>query len=97
MPIAICPGQIVGIDLMRPLFESSFHAAKYICVVTDHYSGWVEVYPLKTKVNDGIWECIVNDYVPWHGAPQILISDQGLEFQGAGWDQWLTVNHIEHC
>ena len=96
MPIATCPGQIVGIDLMGPLFESSLHTCKYICVVIDHYSNWIEAYPLKNKSNEGIWERMANDYVPRHGAPQILISDQGSEFRGAGWEQWLETNHIEH-
>ena len=85
MPIATCPGQIVGIDLMGPPFQSNLHNNKYICVIIDHYSGWVEAYPLSTKANEGIWERMANDYVPRHGAPQILISDQGSEFRGPWW------------
>ena len=96
MPIANCPGQIVGIDLMGPLFESSLHQNKYLCVCIDHYSGWVEAYPLKTKANEGIWERMANDYVPRHGAPVVLITDQGSEFRGVGWEQWLEENGIEH-
>ena len=83
MPIATCPGQIVGIDLMGPLFESSLHQCRYLCVVIDHYSGSLEAYPLKNKSNEGIWGRMANDYVPKHCAPQILIPDQGSEFCGA--------------
>ena len=83
MPIATCPGEIVEIDLMWPLFESSLHAVNYMCIVIHHYLGCVEAYALKTKLNEGIWECMVNDYVPQHAAPKVLISDQGSEFRGA--------------
>ncbi len=96
MPIAKFPGQIVGVDLMGPLMESSLHQTRYLCVFIDHYSGWVEAYPLKTKANEGIWERMANDYVPRHGAPVVLISDQGSEFRGAGWEQWLEENGVEH-
>jgi transposase InsO family protein len=96
MPIATCPGHIVGIDLMGPLMESSLHQNRYLCVLIDHYSGWVEAYPLKTKSNEGIWERLANDYVPRHGEPMILISNQGSEFRGAGFEQWLEKNGIEH-
>lgn len=96
MPIATAPGQIVGIDLMGPLTESSLNRNRHLMVVIDHYSGWIEAYPLRTKANEGIWERMANDYVPRHGTPRILISDQGTEFRGAGWEQWLEQNGIEH-
>ena len=96
MPIATGPGQIVGIDLMGPLFRSSLSGAAYLCVIIDHYSGWVEAYPLANKSNEAVWERLTNDYVPRHGAPRLMISDQGSEFRGAGFQEWLEVNHIEH-
>ena len=96
MPIAQCPGEIVGIDLMGPLFESSLHSNKYICVVVDHYSGWVKAYPIASKANEHIWERLCNDYVPQHGAHKILVSDQGGEFHGEDFEQWLRKNNIEH-
>ena len=47
MPIATYPGQIVGIDLisMGLLFESSLHAATYICEVIDNYLGGLKLTP----------------------------------------------------
>ena len=74
--------------LVCPPFESSLHQC--------HYSGWIEAYPFKNKSNEGIWERMANDYVPRQGACQILISDQGSEFCGAAWEQWLEKTYIEH-
>ena len=89
MPIVQCPGEVVRIDLMGPLFKSSLHSNKYICVVVDHNSGWVKTYPLASKGNEHIWERLRNDYVHRHGTPKILISDQGSEFCGEDFEQWL--------
>ena len=49
MAITICPGQIVGIDLMGLILESSLHQCHYLCVVINHYSGWMEAYHIKVK------------------------------------------------
>jgi transposase InsO family protein len=96
MPIAKCPGEIIGVDLVGPLFESALNGNRYLMVCIDHYSGWIEAYPLKTKANEAIWKRLANDYVPRHGAPKIMITDQGSEFRSPEFEQWLEVNNIEH-
>ena len=63
----------------------------------DNYSGWIEAYAIKNKSNESSWERMASDYIPIHGAPQILMSDQESELCGATWEQWLEKNHIEHC
>ena len=49
MPIATCPRQIVETNLMGPPFESSLYQCHYLWLMIDHYSGWIEAYPLKNK------------------------------------------------
>ncbi len=95
MPIAKSPGQIVGLDLIGPLI-TSHQGNSYIMVLIDHYSGWVECYPLPNKSNEAVWEKFRNDYLPRHGACRVLITDQGAEFKGRDWDEWLRGNRIEH-
>jgi hypothetical protein len=96
MPIAKCPGEIVGLDLQGPLIPSALGANKYLMVLIDHYSGWLEAYPIPNKRNDTVWERLRNDYVPRHGAPKVLITDQGHEFRGRDFEQWMSENYIEH-
>ena len=43
-----------------------------------------------------IWECLCNDYVPWRGTLKLLISDQGSEFCGEDYEQWLREKNIDH-
>jgi transposase InsO family protein len=94
MPIARCPGEIVGIDLIGPLFKSH-KENRYLLVAIDHFSGWIEAYPLKRKTNDEVQEKLAGDYVPRHGAPRILITDQGNEFRTEEFESWLSANGIE--
>ena len=95
MPIAQSPGQIIGMDLIGPLMESH-QGHSYLMVVIDHFSGWVEAYPLQNKSNEAVWERFRNDYLPRHGACRVLITDQGAEFKGKEWEEFLRGNRIEH-
>jgi hypothetical protein len=95
MPIAQSPAQVVGLDLIGPLMTST-QGNSYIMVVIDHFSGWIEAYPLPNKSNEAVWERMRNDYFPRHGACRVLITDQGAEFKGKDWDEWLRGNRVEH-
>ena len=95
MPVAQTPGQIVGLDLIGPLLPSH-QGNSYLMVVIDHFSGWIEAYPLGNKSNEAVWEKFRNDYVPRHGSCRVLITDNGAEFKGAEWEEWLRGNRIEH-
>ena len=96
MPLALCPGQYIGVDLIGPLIPSIHSDARYIMTCIDHYSGWVEAYPLKNKTNEAVWERLRNDYVPRHGVPEVMVTDQGSEFKGKDFAEWLKGMGIEH-
>jgi transposase InsO family protein len=95
MPLAQSPGQIVGLDLIGPLTKSN-QGNIYMMVLIDHFSGWVEAYPLASKSNEAVWERFRNDYLPRHGACRVLITDQGAEFKGRDWEEYLRGLRIEH-
>ena len=95
MPIAKSPGQIVGCDLIGPLVDSVY-GNRYILTLIDHYSGWIEAYPLPRKTNENVWKALRSDYFPRHGSPRVIISDQGSEFKGAEFHEWLEANGTEH-
>ncbi len=96
MPLATCPGQIVGADLIGPFVPGETGGAKYLLTMIDHFSGWCECYPLVAKTNEDVWCWIRQDYVPRHGAMDILITDQGREFQSAEFNEWLKGMGVEH-
>ena len=80
MPIAQYPGQIVGMDLSGP-YAMSPYGNRYCLSIIDHCTGWTEVKPLKSKEAQHILRYLEQEYLPRMGPPEIVITDQGLEFQ----------------
>ena len=81
MPVAQYPGQIVAFDLCGPLPVSNC-GNHYILTAMDHATGWVDAYPVPQKTQKLVEACILNEFIPRYGAPEMIITDQGLEFQG---------------
>ena len=96
MPIARAPGIYIGIDLIGPLVPSRYSEARYIMTTIDHHDGWAEAYVLKRKTNEAVWERLRNDFIPRFSAPECIITDQGSEFKGGDFHDWLKGMGIEH-
>ena len=95
MPVAQSPGQIVSMDLIGSLVISE-QGNRFSLVMIDHWSGWIEVYPLSSKSNTEVWHKLHTDYFPMHGAPQVLISDQGSEFKSKEFEESLRSMRVGH-
>ena len=69
----------IGIDLMSIAPTEGYH---YIFTAVCYFTKWVELVALKTKsaaeVGYTIWVLMLR-----HGAPEVIISDQGREFNNA--------------
>ena len=50
---------------------------KYIVVVTDLFSKWVEAFPVKATDTETLASLLVNEIVCRYGVPSYLYSDQG--------------------
>ena len=74
----------------------SEYGSRYALIMIDHYSGWPEAYPIPRKTNECVWRCLRTDFIPRHGTPRILISDQGTEFKSANFNQWLQRNGVDY-
>lgn len=95
MPIANYPMQIVGADLIGPLMKSD-NGNTYALTMVDHATGWAEVYPLPSKSNKPIWDSMANDFFPRHGYPEVLITDNGMEFNSQSFRQYLKGVGVHH-
>ena len=73
------PFDMVGMDVLGPLTETP-RGNKYIVVFSDYGSRWPEGFAMKDKKTTTISKIYVNEVVSRHGAPKILLSDQGGEF-----------------
>ena len=95
MPIAAYPGQLVSADLIGPLAETP-KKSKYILTILDHYTGWAEAYCLPDKRSDTVTEKIRDEYFAKAGEPEVLLTDNGAEFNERGWVAYLKAVGVEH-
>lgn len=73
------PFGMLGMDLMGPLPETS-KGNRYVMVVTDYLTRWVEAFPLKAKKAITIASILYREIFARYGAPSSILTDQGKEF-----------------
>ena len=52
-------------------------------VITDHFTRWVEAYPLRDEKASTIADVLVNEFISRFGVMKRVHSDQGRNFVGA--------------
>jgi len=82
--------QIVHIDIVGPL-KTSRYKNKYILTMLDRYSRWFECTPLRTITAENVAEKFVSIWISRFGVPEIIISDQGTQFESQVFAQMCTV------
>ena len=80
------PFQRCHIDLCGP-FVTTRRDMRYILVFKDYLTKWVEIFALPNKSEFAVAECFVDEIILRHGAPSMLMSDQGSEFVNKVIDQ----------
>ena len=74
------PFQKIGGDIAGP-FKRTQGGHKYILVVIDYFTNWIEAIPLKSLSADDAASAFFKAIISRHGCPQILIIDNGTHFQ----------------
>ena len=95
MPLPASPMQIVSMDLVGP-FSVSPTGNKYILTIIDHFTGWGEAYPIPDKTNQAVWNMFSNRFIPCHGVPEVVITDNGKEFCAHAFTRYLEQIGIDH-
>ena len=67
------PLERVGLDILGPLPESSL-GNKYILVVSDYFTKWIEAYPMPNQETVTIANVLVNEFISRFGVPLLLHS-----------------------
>jgi hypothetical protein len=73
------PFDIIGIDLIGPL-KTTKEGYKYILVIQDLFSKWVEAFPIRSKTAEEVADVLLREVVCRFGAPRQILSDNGKEF-----------------
>ena len=70
----------VAADILGPLPETE-KGNKYVLVVGDYFTKWVEAYPLPNQEASTIARVLVNEFICRYGVPKELHTDQGRNFE----------------
>ena len=75
------PMERVSIDIMS--LERSTSGKKYVLVITDSFTKWTEAYAMSNMEARTVAKLVVNEWICRYGAPSIIHSDQGRQFESA--------------
>lgn len=78
------PGEMVSLDLIGPLPTGQL-GAKYILVMMDVFSKYIQIYPLKKATAAAIIARIEKKYIPLCGPFKKIITDNGTQFHSKQW------------
>jgi hypothetical protein len=74
------PWQTIAVDFMGP-YATTREGNKYILVVTDLFTRWVEAFPVKGATTKTTVKLLENEVFCRWGYPQAVITDNGTQFR----------------
>jgi hypothetical protein len=91
------PWNIVGVDVVGPFPRSHTHDFRYILIVVDYFSKWVELFKLKTATASVICQLLETKVFARHGCPQLVVSDGARVFDSCTeFETLLKRNGVSH-
>jgi hypothetical protein len=74
------PWERIGVDITGP-HPPSAKGNRYILTCIDHFSKWVEVFPMRNQEATTVARLLVDKVFCTHGMPIQLLTDQGANFE----------------
>ena len=74
------PFERLQMDILGPL-PKSFSGNRFLLVVVDYFTKWVEAFPLRNMRAKTVAEVFVNEVISRHGVPQEVHTDQEKNFE----------------
>ncbi|GBM09384.1 Uncharacterized protein K02A2.6, partial [Araneus ventricosus] len=90
----LAPGQFIAIDVVGKLPRSTDNK-NFILTIIDHYSRYLEAYPLQNITSRTIINCL-NKYFANFGLPKFLITDNATNFISNEMVEFLDRLNIQH-
>ncbi len=79
---AKAPFDTIAMDILGPFHESR-QGNRYIIVIIDYFTKWVECFALPTQSTADIAVKLVEEVICRHGSPKRILTDQGTNLDGA--------------
>ncbi|GFX19406.1 retrovirus-related Pol polyprotein from transposon 412 [Trichonephila clavipes] len=74
------PNEIVTLDLLGPYPTSRAERYRFLLVITDHFTKWSELIPLRKASAQAIANALFENYISRYGVPISLISGNSPQF-----------------
>ncbi|MCG8033054.1 MAG: DDE-type integrase/transposase/recombinase, partial [Candidatus Thiodiazotropha taylori] len=84
----------IAVDIAGP-FPLSNKGNKYILVIQDYFTKWVECFPMTNMEAGTVAKIMVEEVVTKFGIPNKIHSDQGRQFESALFKEMCTILQIE--
>lgn len=84
----------VALDIMGPLIETE-SKNRDILLIQDYFTKWVEAFPLPDKQAVTVAKVLFSEWVHHYGAPQMLHSEQGRNFESEVFQKMCTLFAID--
>ena len=82
--IPTTPIQMLGADMIGP-FQENEQGHKYLLNIIDYLSGSAEAFPMKGQTADELITTICREYIPRHGSPRVIVTDNCQCFKAKEW------------
>jgi len=76
------PNQLITTDIAGPLKETA-RGNKYFIVIIDHFTKFIQVYPLRRIQAEDVAEVIVNNWICIFGIPESILTDGGTQYRSS--------------
>ncbi|KAL4005223.1 hypothetical protein ACER0C_004936 [Sarotherodon galilaeus] len=89
------PGEEIVIDF-TDMIDPGPGGVRYLLVCVDALTGWPEAWATKREDAKSVIKCLINHYIPRHGFPKRIRSDNGTHFRNqdlAEVEKMLGVQH----
>ena len=75
------PMERVNIDILGP-FTPSAKGNQYVLMIVDHFTKWLECFPLPHQTAEEVAKCVVDGFISRLGCPVEIHTDQGKNLNG---------------
>ena len=84
----------IHVDLVGPL--PPVMGKRYILTIIDRSTSWMEAIPLNDISSACVIKTIEREWISRYGVPEIVITDQGLQFDSSTFNAFCTKVGIDH-